>query len=323
MKKFVSLLFVVFYFSIALNAQKQWKDVTSAFGVNTESVKVFEWVGDYKDSAFRAYYVQVNTKDESLAINTDTTLYRRLTPMQFYDRLQNPLVVVNASFFEFKNNTNQNVIVKDGKIVAYNLNSLPGKGRDTLTYLYVLASAIGMKKAAGKKGATQLDIAYTFTDSALNKVYFQSTPMSPFRDTIAHLALSHPLLKEVKPWDVQWAVGGGPVLIRDQQIIISNEEEKKFAGKGISDKHPRTAMGYTKEGNLIIMAIQGRMKGIAVGSTLPETASLLLDLGCVEAINLDGGGSSCLLVNGKETIKPSDPTGERPVPAVLYVKQKN
>lgn len=321
MKKAASLLFAIVCFSFIANAQKQWKEVSADFGVTTPSVKVFEWEGSFKDSAFRAYYVQINTKDASLTINTDTTLYRRLTPMQFYDRLQTPLVVVNASFFEFKNNTNQNVIVKDGKIVAYNLNSLPGKGRDTLTYLHVLASAIGMKKAGGLKGTTQLDVAYTFTDSLLNKVYFQSTPMIPFRDTIAKLPLSHPRLKEVKPWNVNWAVGGGPVLIRDQQIIISNEEEKKFAGKGISDKHPRTAMGYTKEGNLIIIAIQGRMKGIAVGSTLPETAALLLELGCVEALNLDGGGSSCLLVNGKETIKPSDPTGERPVPAVLYVKQ--
>jgi exopolysaccharide biosynthesis protein len=79
-------------------------------------------------------------------------------------------------------------------------------------------------------------------------------------------------------------------------------------------------MGYTKSGDLIIMAIQGRMKGIAVGATLGETAALLFDLGCYEAINLDGGGSSCMLVNGKETIKPSDPTGERPVPAVFYVQ---
>jgi exopolysaccharide biosynthesis protein len=46
----------------------------------------------------------------------------------------------------------------------------------------------------------------------------------------------------------------------------------------------------------------------------------LIDLGAVEAINLDGGGSSCLLINGKETIKPSDPTGQRPVPAVFFVK---
>ena len=44
---------------------------------------------------------------------------------------------------------------------------------------------------------------------------------------------------------------------------ISNNEEKKFAGKAIADKHPRTAIGYTKDGTMIILAIQGRMKGLA------------------------------------------------------------
>lgn len=42
------------------------------------------------------------------------------------------------------------------------------------------------------------------------------------------------------------------------------------------------------------------------GLTLKNVADILLDLGCTEAINLDGGGSSCMPVNGKETIKPSD-----------------
>jgi exopolysaccharide biosynthesis protein len=49
---------------------------------------------------------------------------------------------------------------------------------------------------------------------------------------------------------------------------------------------------------------------------------MLKDLGCVEALNLDGGGSSCLLVNGKETIRPSDKTGQRAVPAVFIIKAK-
>jgi exopolysaccharide biosynthesis protein len=39
-------------------------------------------------------------------------------------------------------------------------------------------------------------------------------------------------------------------------------------------------------------------------------------------LNLDGGGSSCMLINGKETIKPSDPTGQRAVPAVFLIKNK-
>ena len=121
-------------------------------------------------------------------------------------------------------------------------------------------------------------------------------------------------------WRMQTAIGGGPVLVQNGQIKITNEEELKFTGKAINDKHPRTCMGYTAEGYLIVMVIQGRFPGIAEGATLQQEAKLLIDLGCTEALNLDGGGSSCMLVNGKETIKVSDKTGERPVPAVFIVK---
>ncbi|HXO73928.1 MAG TPA: phosphodiester glycosidase family protein, partial [Puia sp.] len=59
--------------------------------------------------------------------------------------------------------------------------------------------------------------------------------------------------------------------------------------------------------------------GMAAGVTLQEEAQIMLSLGCFEALNLDGGGSSCLLINGKETIRPSDKMGQRPVPAVFLV----
>ena len=103
-------------------------------------------------------------------------------------------------------------------------------------------------------------------------------------------------------------------------FTITNEEEKRFAGKAINDKHPRTAMGYTKDNKLIILVVEGRNPN-AGGATLTQEAQILKDLGCVEALNLDGGGSSCLLINGKETIKPSDKV-QRPVPAVFLIKTK-
>ena len=115
------------------------------------------------------------------------------------------------------------------------------------------------------------------------------------------------------------AIGGGPVLVQAGKIKITNEEELKFTGKAINDKHPRTCMGYTGDGYLIIMAIQGRLPGIAEGATLEQEAKLLKDLGCIEALNLDGGGSSCMLVNGKETITPSSKGVQRPVPAVFII----
>ena len=58
-----------------------------------------------------------------------------------------------------------------------------------------------------------------------------------------------------------------------------------------------------------------------VEQILHKKLKFLKDLGCIEALNLDGGGSSCLLINGKETIKPSDKT-QRAVPAVFIIKKK-
>ena len=127
---------------------------------------------------------------------------------------------------------------------------------------------------------------------------------------------------EFKPWKVRTAVGGGPILVQAGEIAISNNQELKFVGKAINDLHPRTAMGYTADNQLIFMVIEGRFPGKSEGVSLVDEAQLLKDIGCVEALNLDGGGSSCLLINGKETIQPSDKEGQRPVPAVMLIKVK-
>lgn len=293
----------------------QWKNVSSEFDVHTNSIQVFTSTSaTLNDSAFRAFYVVINTKDPAVQIGVDTTLYRRLTPVGFYQRLAGPTIVMNAPFFEFKNNTNLNVLVNQGHLLAYNKQDLEGKEKDSLTYTHVLSSAIGMLKNG------KMDVAYTYTDSNNQYVLHQQHPIMPIKDSSPSLTGTSHVLSNLKKWKLRWAVGGGPVLAKDGAIFITNNEEKKFAGKAMADHHPRTAMGYTKAGQLILLVVQGRMKNMAVGTTLTETAQILIDLGCVEAINLDGGGSSCLLVNGKETIKPSDSTGQRPVPAVFFVR---
>lgn len=316
MKKSI-LVFLSFLFFINIGkTQISWKEVSAEYGIYTPGFKVFESVGTLADSAFRAFYVKIQKDANGIYMNADTTLYRRLTPTEFYEKLNHPLLVVNSSFFEFKRNTNVNLIVQNGKLVGHNLSGIPGKGKDTLTYLHVLNAAMG------KNNNDKFEIAYTFTDSALKLPYAQNMPLTPYRDSNEKMNIKDARFASLKPWKVKWAVGGGPVLMTAAEINITNNQEHKFAGKAILDRHPRTAMGYTKEGDLIVMVIQGRMKGIAVGATLTETAMLFKQLGCEGAINLDGGGSSCMLINGKETIKPSDPTGQRPVPAVFYIALK-
>lgn len=124
------------------------------------------------------------------------------------------------------------------------------------------------------------------------------------------------------------AIGGGPLLIRNGEIYVDSESEG--FDKAFSDaRHPRTAVGRTTEGDLLFVAIDGRQK-MSVGATLQEEAQILKNLGCRDAINLDGGGSTCMNIFGLNMSRPSDKGGERPVangivfygPKLLVADQK-
>jgi hypothetical protein len=119
-----------------------------------------------------------------------------------------------------------------------------------------------------------------------------------------------------------FVVGGGPQLIRDGRVAIAPENEG-IAARFVSDRHPRTAIAKTRNGQLLIATVDGRQPGVSVGMSLPELANLLLEFGASEAINLDGGGSTTMVVNDKLVNNPSDQTGERPVSdAILIVPRK-
>ena len=124
------------------------------------------------------------------------------------------------------------------------------------------------------------------------------------------------------------AISGGPVLVRNGEVNIDAENEG-FAKDFIENRHPRTAIGRTNEGDLVFVAIDGRQK-MSVGATLEEEAQILKNMGCRDALNLDGGGSTCMNVFGLDMNRPSDKTGERPVangivfygPRLLVPEQK-
>ena len=308
------ILMVCLLASSMLNGQTNWKDVSNDFGKLPASIKVLKANELLDGSPSIMYIATIKAKDHAKQFFVDTASRRRLTPSQYFNRNEQPLIVVNCSFFEFVQSRNVNLIVQNSKIVGYDTPAVSRKGKDTMTYVHTLGSAFGIFKNG------KMDIAFNYNDSGLATPFVMQSVYTPMIDSVRRLNINHPSLSGLKPWKVKHAFGGGPVLVQDGQVKISNNEEKKFAGKAIADKHPRTAIGYTKDGTMIILAIQGRMKGLAEGATLPQMAKIMVDLGCVEAMNLDGGGSSCLLINGKETIKPSDPTGQRPVPAVLVIK---
>ncbi|MCR4963485.1 MAG: S-layer homology domain-containing protein [Firmicutes bacterium] len=83
--------------------------------------------------------------------------------------------------------------------------------------------------------------------------------------------------------DVVYACGGSERLLRAGKNVASN-----------STAAPRTALGVKSNGNVVFYTVDGRQKGLSAGATLKEVAQRLLELGCVDAVNLDGGGSTTL-----------------------------
>jgi hypothetical protein len=116
------------------------------------------------------------------------------------------------------------------------------------------------------------------------------------------------------------AIGGCPVLIKDGELATAAMWEDEMTASDLYSANPRTAIGYTDDNKIILFVCEGRnMTADTPGFTLAETVNILKDLGCVEALNLDGGGSSCMLVNGQETIKPSDGS-QRAVTSAVILK---
>ena len=107
-------------------------------------------------------------------------------------------------------------------------------------------------------------------------------------------------------------LGAGPQLLKDGRVDITAGRESMSASLA-TERHPRTAIGATSDGRVLLAVVDGRRPEWSDGMLLEELAGLMRSLGAVDAINLDGGGSSTMVLQGNVANRPSDEAGERPV----------
>lgn len=119
-------------------------------------------------------------------------------------------------------------------------------------------------------------------------------------------------------WDVTDAVSGGPALLKNGSNSITAYQEAFFGPAG-TEHHPRTAAGISEDGDLLLLVIDGRQRA-SRGVSFTELAGILKSLGAVDALNLDGGGSSTLVVNGELLNRPAGGTFQREVVSALAVQ---
>ena len=118
--------------------------------------------------------------------------------------------------------------------------------------------------------------------------------------------------------EIQEAVGGSIWLVRDGKVVV-NATDTYYKGRA-----SRSCVGITYDGQVVLMALDGRQEPFSAGGSAIEIAHIMQDAGCVAAINLDGGGSTTYAAKGEgsESIsvvnRPSDGY-ERSVSSTLFV----
>ena len=111
-------------------------------------------------------------------------------------------------------------------------------------------------------------------------------------------------------WD---AVGGSPILVANGRRVVGT-----CTTSFCSSRNPRTGVGVTAGGKILMVVVDGRQAGWSVGVSLPKFAAIFRRLGAVSALNLDGGGSSTMVVRGDVVNRPSSGR-ERSVSTALMV----
>jgi Phosphodiester glycosidase len=117
-------------------------------------------------------------------------------------------------------------------------------------------------------------------------------------------------------WSVHWpkamdAVGGSPVLINDGVKIDTCEGY-------VCERHPRTGVGRLADGKVLLVTVDGRSTS-SRGMTGKQFAGFFKHMGAVDAINMDGGGSTTMVLRGEVVNVPSDSGGQRAVASAIIV----
>ncbi|RLE21853.1 MAG: hypothetical protein DRJ65_15100, partial [Acidobacteria bacterium] len=112
-------------------------------------------------------------------------------------------------------------------------------------------------------------------------------------------------------WDQsQFILGGGPLMLWNGERLEEPQKES-MSTVFFKARHPRTAVGVRADGTLIFVTVDGRRPGVSVGMSIPELTDLMMELGCVSAVNLDGGGSTTMVIEGEIVNAPTDSGGAR------------
>lgn len=234
---------------------------------------------------------------------------KRKAPTEFFRDFNpdkgTPYICVNAGYFA--GSTSVSLCIIDGKVRSISFVDMNWPNDENCErVIHPVRSALGQQEdgsfdiewvfCTNKPARTQTVFPNTMGNNEKTRTFNEDPPSADYPGAYT--------------WTPQQAIGGGPRLLKDGVDVAVDsywEECLDSGGTAGLSRQPRTAMGLTEDGKLIILVCDGRGMGGSAGMTLKEVAAKLKSLGAVDAMNFDGGGSSQIVgFEGKILNLPSD-----------------
>ena len=288
--------------SVVFTQEITWTDVSSNYTL-AEGVKLFK--GERTSPKLEAFYIDVDMNNENLAVRPYITGDIATVPV--LTKRFGAIAAVNGGYFG--GTTSYSAVIYPGEVKAQNVSAVTrnGKSYPVARSMFSMDSSFGFS----------VDWIYHFGNLPEN-VYTYEAPL-PYVNNDPN-PLAPPAMNDGTSYDhLLVGIGGGPVLVEDGEVNITyNEEVMWGSGVGLDNRDPRTALGYTEDNHVILMVADGRAVS-SEGLSLPEMAQEFIDLGCVAAMNLDGGGSSQMAV-GNQFVNLSQ---SRSLPVIFAVTHRD
>ncbi len=279
-----------------------WKESTQSVSL-PPGVKL--WKGERSSPALQIWALEVDLKQPSIGIRPyqgDPAL------VSDFSKSTGAFAAVNGGYFG--GSTSYSAVVYPEIVKSQNVSAVTRNG---ISYP-VMRSFFSLNKDLNPS----IDWIYHFGEGKSN-IYRFPYPL-PY-------TLNDPSPKQVPSREdgvdfqnLLIGIGGGPVLVRDGiRNITYNQEVMWGSGVGLSNRDPRTAVGFTADKRIFLITADGR-QAKSEGVSLTELADIFLTFQCTHAMNLDGGGSSAMAIEGSLVNTPSE---ARKVPSILAVTHRS
>lgn len=293
MFKYVAVVLLLLGYTNCL-AQITWVEITKEQGL-PNGIQAFKDANNSTTSESR-FYLVIDPKNPF--IQFETLLVPTKDQVSAIGNTYGYMAAINGGYFDLTNNTSYSTVITNGNVRSRNVTALTrnGKSYPVVRSLFHLDNKLN----------PGIHWVYHYSLAA-SDVYSFNTPL-PYTQTSDPLPV--PSQQSGAPLaNLHMAIGGGPVLVKNGSVNITYNQEI-FWGSGVdrNAERERTAIGYRADGKIILLVS-------TINMSLDQTAETMIALGCTQAMNLDGGGSSALYLN-KKTLA----TSGRSVPSVVGIK---